>query len=600
MGLVNELFYKGEYAQVLQKTYDSSVLSEPQHLGYVIGSLSFLGRVHEAEALYTAQRSQASDLNKVYSRFFLALGWTRRSQYEKAKKFLLINKTYLRKNKNTSAEVSFLVQQGISFFLYFLGQFEKSISWNEKSLASAIAAQNLWMRALAHDLLANNLIQNGRIYEGLRHFAEAAKDSEKINNKAIIQAIEISSLVLSCEYGIQIKNSFARLAELYAKTKQNDAFSRANLGLELARQYTLKGQWTLASDILNQIGNLIFEMQNRRQEARYNLRWAELYYLKNELNTALHYIRSGRRCLELVDHTYEMQFLGLEKKIHEEHKNLEQAEVLEQKLAQLSLTHNNIKNNNILSRGNGKAKSKNSYSDDEIHHMLTKAQQSQKTARKIILETEYFSWMYRFFNLKRGQNYILLNLQPKSLTIVDADGFTHKPSELSTLNYKILNTLSKGYTTKEELLSQVWGYQYDPLRHDSLIYSTLSTLRKILSQDAQIIETSEMGYNLKAKVLNLLEVSENDLEESLQQPAQAGAVSAPDMQRWLKFDLNSRQMQIMQLLTSTSFVSVKQVVKMFKTSEITANRDLRSLFQKKLVLRIGQGRSTQYMLDPKA
>lgn len=600
MGLVNELFYKGEYAQVLQKTYDSSVLSEPQHLGYVIGSLSFLGRVHEAEALYLAQRSQASDVNKVFSRFFLALGWTRRSQYERAKKFLLINKTYLRKNKNASAEVSFLVQQGISFFLYFLGQFEKSISWNEKSLASAIAAQNLWMRALAHDLLANNLIQNGRIYEGLRHFGEAAKDSEKINNKAIIQAIEISSLVLSCEYGIQIKTSFARLAELYAKTKQNDAFSRANLGLELARQYTLQGKWKEAGQILNQIGNLIFEMQNRRQEARYNLRWAELYYLKNELNTALHYIRSGRRCLELVDHTYEMQFLGLEKKIHEENKNLEQAEVLEQKLAQLSLTHNNIKNNNILSRGNSKNKTKNFYSDDEIHQMLTKAQQSQKTARKIILETEYFSWMYRFFNLKRGQNYILLNLQPKSLTIVDADGFTHKPSELSTLNYKILNTLAKGYTTKEELLNQVWGYQYDPLRHDSLIYSTLSTLRKILSQDAQIIETSEMGYNLKAKVLNLLEVTDNEAEESLQQPVQASAVSAPDMHRWLKFDLNSRQMQIMQLLIGTPFVSVKQLVKMFKTSEITANRDLRSLFQKKLVLRIGQGRSTQYMLDPKA
>ena len=45
------------------------------------------------------------------------------------------------------------------------------------------------------------------------------------------------------------------------------------------------------------------------------MRWAEIFYLKNEAATALHYIRSGKRCLEFVDLTYEIQFLGLEIKV---------------------------------------------------------------------------------------------------------------------------------------------------------------------------------------------------------------------------------------------------------------------------------------------
>ena len=95
------------------------------------------------------------------------------------------------------------------------------------------------MRALAQDLLANNLVQNGRIHEGLKHFSEALNFSRKMQNQALVNAIEISTVVLSCEYGINLKVSTAKLKAYYQQRKELDGFSRANLGLELARQYTL-------------------------------------------------------------------------------------------------------------------------------------------------------------------------------------------------------------------------------------------------------------------------------------------------------------------------------------------------------------------------
>ncbi|MEQ1724158.1 MAG: DeoR family transcriptional regulator, partial [Pseudobdellovibrio sp.] len=349
-----------------------------------------------------------------------------------------------------------------------------------------------------------------------------------------------------------------------------------------------------ATNKLNEISGSIFQNQNRRQEARLNLRWAEIYYLKNEPNTCLHYIRSGRRCLEFVDHTYEIQFLGLEKKVYEQLLQQSSPQTIVDRLNELSIKFNNIKNNNILARDANFKNIKFQSSDDEIHHLLEKAGQNAKAARNIILDTSYLTWLYRFFDLEKGEKYILLNLEPKSITYLTTEGIFHVPSELSTLNYKILTKLSKGYTTKEELVQSVWGYTYDPLRHDSLIYSTFSNIRKILKHDNRLIETSEMGYTLNAKVINLLQISKQDDNSRAQTPIQ-NTPNSVNLSVWLNSGLNSRQIQIMQYLDSQQFISVKAVIKLFSTSEITANRDLRTLFQKKLVLRVGQGRATQYI-----
>ena len=261
-----------------------------------------------------------------------------------------------------------------------------------------------------------------------------------------------------------------------------------------------------------------------------------------------------------------------------------------QRLKDLSLSYNNVKNNNILSRQTGLDVTSAYHSDDEIHRLLEKAGQNAKAARGIILETGYLTWLYRFFDIKKSEKYILLNLEPKSITYTTADGIFHRPSELSTLNFKVIMKLAEGHTTKEELVNSVWGYKYDPLRHDSLIYSTFSGLRKVLSEDPRIIETSEVGYTLNAKVLNLLEAREDvqTIEKPLALPA------ASEMAKLAENGLNSRQIQIMQFLDQHQFVSVKILTKLFLTSEITSNRDLRTLFQKKLVLRVGQGRATHY------
>ncbi len=599
MGLVKDSFYQGEYAQVLVKTYEDQKKVDPANYSFIIGSLVFLGRTSEAHAYYISLRKELTPLQRSYTYFFLAIGLTRRSQYQQAKKFLLLNRKLSRLLGHKDPEVKFLVEQGISFFLFFLGQFEKSLTWSQKSLSSAMVTQNYWMKALSFDLLANNLIQTGKIHEGLSHFDEAIKFARKLKNIALVQAMETSHLIFRCEFGIQIQFSFDELENKFSSLEDKDAFSKANLGLEYVRQLTMRGEWNLALAKLEEISPYIYQNQNRRQEARLNLRWAEIYFLKNEPTSALHYLRSGKRCLEFIDQTYEIQILGLEIKVYEKLKRQEPPAELKQRLLELSEKYYSVKNSNILSRDHIvlSTKNQNFSSDDEIHQLLLKASENIAAAKATILETQFFSWIYRFFDLEPGEKYILLNFEPKSLTIITKNGFFHKPQELSTLVYKILTTLSDGFTSKEKLVNAVWGYEYDPLRHDSLIYSSFSSLRKILAEEAHLIETSELGYKLNARLINMLE-QKNELEkEKLSGPFPSETLNAGQSDQIMtlaRAGLNSRQIQIMAYLEKNPFISVKTLVTLFSTSEITANRDLRSLYEKKLVIRVGQGRATQY------
>ena len=56
----------------------------------LVGALSFLGRMDEAEALY-GRLEKASPLSRAAGRFFLGMGWTRLSEYERARSLFARN-----------------------------------------------------------------------------------------------------------------------------------------------------------------------------------------------------------------------------------------------------------------------------------------------------------------------------------------------------------------------------------------------------------------------------------------------------------------------------------------------------------------------------
>lgn len=577
MSGITNLFYQGEYSQILA----ARAKSDLDH-AFTIGSLCFLGRAEEAENYF--KNKTLGENEKSYCHFFLSLAWSRQSKFLKTKKYLRSNRLLAKKNK--TPEIQFLNEQGLSFYLFYLGQFKKSLNWSKKAISSASQLQNEWMKSLSYDLYANNLIQNGQIHQGLRYFELAIGCAQKNKNFAVVSAIETSYIITCAEYGINLNQTYQQMKKMMALNVHQDGFSNSNLALEMARQQTLRGEWLDAAEILNRASTHIFRGQNRRQEARLYLRWAEISFQKNDVSMCFHYIRAGLKCLNQVDQTYELQFLGLESKIYEHLLKQKVPSEISDKIRTLSKTYDSVKNKNILERSQGLALLKQN--DDNIHDFLIQAAQDELSAKTIILKTQYFSWLYRFFGFIRGKKYIVLNLEKQSITLLSDSGVAHFPKELSSLNLKILGCLSKGYVTKEKLLQDVWGYNYDSLRHDSLIYSALSSLRKTISVHHQLIETSELGYLLTAEVVDLASAKEAEGTQEL--------ARILDLEQLNRFEINPRQLQILQFLEKNDLIDVRSARVIFAVSEITAHRDLKSLLNKELVVRIGRGRSTQYAL----
>ncbi len=74
MGLIKDYFYQGEYAEVLERTFEDRKKIDPEHYSYIVGSLIFLGRTDEARAFYAGRKRDLTPLQKSYIYFFLVIG----------------------------------------------------------------------------------------------------------------------------------------------------------------------------------------------------------------------------------------------------------------------------------------------------------------------------------------------------------------------------------------------------------------------------------------------------------------------------------------------------------------------------------------------
>src|SRR5262249_21942253 len=134
-----------------------------------------------------------------------------------------------------------------------------------------------------------------------------------------------------------------------------------------------------------------------------------------------------------------------------------------------------------------------------------------------ILTSGYLSLLYRCLPLRPGESALYFDLVPDSVLIVDKGELEFVPKGLSPILKGFVRQVQRGDASKEELIEKLWGYRYDPLRHDSLIYQTVSRLRQLLGTHGRWIEATERGYRLNAGVeVRFHQVLEKKLEREAQ------------------------------------------------------------------------------------
>ncbi|MFM8315071.1 MAG: DeoR family transcriptional regulator, partial [Deltaproteobacteria bacterium] len=387
------------------------------------------------------------------------------------------------------------------------------------------------------------------------------------------------------------KDSIEELLSTLSETTFEDGYSRACLLAELSHQYLLRGNAVKAKETLNSACEYVYRIENLRLEILLNFRIAVMLSQQGELSQALHLVRGSlKRLEEKVDRHLELKLKGLEQKLLGKLGHLEQCESLSKEVYELTRRTGYFTANRIWGRTQGRYLSSEVRLQDPLGDMFDDIEQGNQELIQEVIERNWLGLLYPLCKIDVTTRTLLLGLSGKSLTVFDQGNVHHFSRGASNQVSKFLSVLSQGRKTKEQIIHEVWQEKYHPLRHDPLLYTLISKLRKELGNQAAWVEASQEGYELQAGVVV------REFEKALK-PSQSvswdNSESVVPLDQGL-LELNFRQQQIVSLARKSSYIDVKALGEAFQVSPATANRDLAFLEDQGWLIRTGKGRATRF------
>lgn len=594
---ISSLFLAGEFVELCSEfEKHTSLQDKPELLPYWMASLVFTGNLEKALALFEPEKLK-TDV-RIACRFFLIMGYIRKSMYAKARAELAIN---LREKKNTKEPRNlFYIYQGIATYRFFCGRYREAKNHAERAYTYSIKSRYVFGEMVTRDLLGHCLMLLGQIHEGFKFFAQALELTEKNNNKSLSAAIRISILKFRAQTGVNPHQDLKDLQTALTGLAPQDTYSIAELLLEMIRQHILRGQFSEAEACFSQASDIIYKHQNRRQVALLNLRMSYMLYLQGQHSQALHIVRFAEQNIDTsTDLNLWTQMTGLKLMISSEARG-RPVDIDTGIFDKMSRTQMAI-HKKILARMHNQNHDFPT-KEDPIGDLLDKIRANDPQAPRLLVENGYYGLLHKCYKLPFGTQCLIFDLLPGSMVILDRGNVTFKKKALNSILRKILLLLRDRPCTKEELVEQIWGYQYDPLRHDPLIYSSMNKVRRFLENYADWIELSEEGYRMKADVKviiknNLKREAKMTSLDSLIDKAQTTraltqkATDSMDLQ-----NLNFRQMQVLEYLRRNQSISIFELSSKLEISKPTATRDLSQLHKMGKLKRVGKGRATRYLL----
>jgi tetratricopeptide (TPR) repeat protein len=588
-------FELGRHLEVVERVLAPG--GPPEETMALIGSLAFLGRLDEALAFWNVSRDRLTPLLRARARFAIGLAFTRVSKFKSAREFFSEN------SKDRECRGCADIYQGIGIFYYYRGQFKKTAIYARKSLRLALENGDNFIHALAIDLLGHTLCQSGRRSVGTRLLSQGQKQAGVSGEHDTLSA---ERLFYEAQAGMRPEAIVAEIRDMIATRGANNSYTRANLILELARQMTLRGEWAEARKLLNDEAANIYAFENRRQETTLQLRLAELSYRQGDGPGAMHILQGARRCVDIIcDRSFEIRVLGLEAKVEKNLFGHEPSTNQQARLRELSREFPNSTNTRIVNRTRGKIEKILPDGEDPLGDLLDLVSRDPSLGANELLKRGYLGLWPEAAGIRPGEERMIIFESGHWLGLRKS-GVVKSVSALSQTSRKMLQALSLGVQNKERLLKNVWGYHYDPLRHDAMIYAALTALRKSLGEMTLWIETHDNGWSLGACIFiggaghraappESIELAESgDKVESL----------APMFEKIVHFaeerhlDLNWRQIKALNELMDNERKVAWWTAPVYRTefnvSLMTAWRDLDELVKKKYLVRVGRGRLTSY------
>jgi len=574
-------FFSGQYAKVMAWDHDR------ESIPYIIASHCFRGDHRTARRLYKEYSESFSDQTKIFVHFHLGISYTRTSDYEMAQKLFLSNWKQRHLNGLENLEL-FYIYQGLSFFRYFFSKHHSSLYFAFKAEAKILKMKSppALLLSYLYELLAHNYFQLGLATKGALHFQKAIEITKENKLNQLTTEFESSLAVYQSDYSLNLDKSIESLKHKLNHTPESNDYTCSELVLQISKLYLFKGKYKEANQFLLSNFNIIYKNDNKRKVAMLNTLLAQLLLPKHQYIEALSLLRVAKANLdEQIDVNLLIPILGIEIKVL---KNLNQ---------DTHLTHEKL--NALLGRTDrgviqqiNKRTIENQIlpnKEDPIGVLFDQAFLKEVSALDQIIKFQFYHLIPEFFSPLRERKAICIHPKNSGLFFIEEENCHYEEGGLSKNQLKFLSLIKSNPQTKEDLIQKIWGYkEYDPIRHDHLVYTAVRRLRKLLGPYGDWIKSREDQYSLDSDIELLTNISDPNEEHLANNKENEPILELPS-------DLNFRQVQIIEGVFPGPF-SASDVANYFEVSRMTSFRDLDNLVSRGYLAKRGKNRGTKYCL----
>jgi tetratricopeptide (TPR) repeat protein len=596
------LFWKGlisaaisGYEHLAAKKTRSSKSQILAQISEIIGSYVFSGELDQAKLVFETYSPDLESAQTAGCVFFLLVGEVRNSAYAAADKLLAQLQTNASANLD-SPLTQFYSYQAEAFSCFYRSDYEQARNAAAKAATISYGIAFTFGELIARDMLGGSLEQIGEISLAIKEFGRALAAATSLGHGSFAAASLISLTCLKVKFGY-VKNPLRLLKATLTHVKPEDTYSTSSLKLEIVRQYLLRGQIKDAEEVLQECSEMIYASQNLRQTFDLHLRWSFLMYCRGQYHQALTFIQVAERSLDKKTDQHSLaKLFGL---------RLKTMSMLNMPVPVNHNYHGDSTNSRIVNR-HSQAFVPAKAGEDKIADVIDViAQGTKKSALAAIVKSEAWYFLADVLDLKRQKSYLILGVdKPGSLTVLHEGEVYHPRREIGGYQFKLLRLIAISPQTKQAIVESVWEYRYSPERHDGIVYSTVSALRRLLGEFGSWIEMDDDRYRLNSEV-TLLMLQAQPLEPDTARAEIPGAQIIPSGQMSTSFDnlpfkveLNFRQNNWVfnQSIRINPF-GITDYRKFFSISTMTAFRDIHGLIELGYLKRTGYGRATRYYFE---
>jgi len=494
---------------------------------------------------------------------------------------------------------------------------------------------------MALDLMAHGLFFSGKVQEAFEALDQASERAQKMGAANLKSSYEVTKVCLQAQINSNPQEAMSKLHSVLKDLTAQDTYSRNTIQLEILRQLIHGGQFFAAHQLFSQISPEIYRSKNRRQIAILLHRYAFLLSIQGSYLESLTVLRSARMHLnELVDLQLILRSYALECDILKRHqpfdqKSHEEASVMVEKLQTKTSTfigrriQSRVLKHSASPPTSAAMRPKNitfTRGQDPLGDLLDQA--STTPAKSLVEMVKQGLWglIPRFMGWDPLSSRIILDVTELYALIQIRDRCQLSNRPIKGLSRKLIELMGEGrFFSKQELVSKIWGYSYESLRHDSLLHSGLHQLREHLGVGTEVIQSSEEGFKLMIPIfssvahklrasiestINTSPLSETNKIVTSQTSQTEDKVSATtkvhggmnsNVHQPLftlpteYIPLNARQISLLRSLELGASIDIRRYCRQFDVSHMTAFRDLLQLKERQFLERVGKGRSTSYI-----